>query len=189
MDPSCTWPGSQPDDLRRSGQASVLSCLRGTRKVRGRYIAGGDVSPCDSSNQVTPNSSSKTAPSPPGCPGPSNLPTNARASRARSAHPQVSRSPGPLPSHQRTAFPAARAPGKTPGPPGGHTGMHARLSGARQAGTRRRRWSVAVRAKSTAPHTAPTPPTSSAICPWTPQHSALQRDKVTRTGTEQKRTA
>lgn len=44
MDPSFTWPGSQPDDLRRSGQASVLSCLRGTRQARGRYIAGGQAS-------------------------------------------------------------------------------------------------------------------------------------------------
>jgi|SRR5271170_2183894 len=38
--------------------------------------------------------------------------------------------------------------------------------------------SVAVRAKPTVPHTAPTPRTPSAIRPWTPQHSAPQRYKV-----------
>lgn len=35
---------ANPDDLRRSGRASVLSCLRGTRQARGRYIAGGQAS-------------------------------------------------------------------------------------------------------------------------------------------------
>jgi hypothetical protein len=48
---------------------------------------------------------------------------------------------------------------------------------------------VAVRAKPTVPRTAPTPRTPSAICPWTPPHSALQRYKVTHTGTEKKRPA
>ena len=58
--------------------------------------------------------------------------------------------PNRQPSHQRTVpFPAA-LPGKTTGLPGGHTGMHARLSGTRQAGTRRQRGlSVAVCGKST----------------------------------------
>ena len=49
--------------------------------------------------------------------------------------------------------------------------------------------SVAVRAKSTVPHTAPWPRFPSAMRPWTPQHNALQRDKVTYDGTEQKRPA
>jgi hypothetical protein len=38
-------------------------------------------------------------------------------------------------------------------------------------------------------HTAPWPEFPSAVCPWTPQHPALQRYKVTHTGTEQKRPA
>jgi hypothetical protein len=38
--------------------------------------------------------------------------------------------------------------------------------------------SVAVRGKPTVPRTAPTPRTPSAIRPWTPRHSALQRYKA-----------
>jgi hypothetical protein len=49
--------------------------------------------------------------------------------------------------------------------------------------------SVAVRAKPTVPRTAPRSRFSSAMCPWTPQRSALQRYKVTHTGTEKKRPA
>src|ERR1017187_7754005 len=40
-----------------------------------------------------------------------------------------------------------------------------------------------------ATHTAPCPLRPSAICPWTPQHAALQRYKVTHHGTEKKRPA
>ena len=43
---------------------------------------------------------------------------------------------------------------------------------------RGRPWKPAVQ------RTAPTTRTPSAICPWPPQHSALQRDKVTHGGTE-----
>lgn len=49
---------------------------------------------------------------------------------------------------------------------------------------RRRSPSVAVRAKPTVPRTAPGPRFPSAMCPWTPQHAHLQRDKVTHDGTE-----
>jgi hypothetical protein len=42
------------------------------------------------------------------------------------------------PSHQHTRLPQPPAPGEAIGPLGGHTGMHAGLSGARQAGTRDR---------------------------------------------------
>ena len=45
--------------------------------------------------------------------------------------------------------------------------------------------SVAVRAKPTVPRTAPEPRFSSAMRPWTPQHNALQRYKVTHAGTEE----
>ncbi len=59
--------------------------------------------------------------------------------RERASHPRPLRPPGNChaltdrrPGHQRTAFPPPR-PRKQPG---GHSGIHARLSGARQAGTR-----------------------------------------------------
>src|SRR5208283_2116472 len=58
--------------------------------------------------------------------------------------------------------------------------MHARLSGTRQAGTRRQRGpSVAVRGKPTVTRTVLTARTPSAICPWIPQYRGRQRDKVT----------
>jgi hypothetical protein len=43
--------------------------------------------------------------------------------------------------------------------------------------------------KADGPRTAPTPRTPSAMRPWTPQRSGLQRYKVTHAGTEQKRPA
>ena len=190
MDPSCTWPDSQRDDLRRSGQASVLSCLRGTRQVRGRYIAGGDVSHCDSSNQVTPNSSSKTAASPHGCPGLTN-PADERSGQPRPLCPPAKchGPPDRYPSHQRTAFPAARAPGKHRGRRA-DTGRCTPDSAARQAGTSRLRGpSVAVRGNPAGTPTVPAARTPSAMRPWMPQHSTQQRNKVTHHGTEQKRPA
>jgi hypothetical protein len=67
-------------------------------------------------------------------------------------------------------------------------GMHARLSGAPQAGTRRRAGpSVAVRGKPTVHTDRPGGRTPSAICPWTPRHRDLQRYKVTHGGTRRKR--
>ena len=130
MDPSCTWPGSQPDDLRRSGQASVLSCLRGTRKVRGRYIAGGDVSRATARTKSRRTAPARRRHPRTGAQGRVTPPTNARASRARSARPAKCHGlPDRYPSHQRTAFPPARAPGK-------HRGRRADTGGARP--TRRR---------------------------------------------------
>jgi hypothetical protein len=127
MDPSCTWPGSQPDDLRRT--SGRHRCSRAC-EVHARYIAGGDVSHCDSSNQVTPNSSSKTAASPHGCPGLTN-PADERSGQPRPLCPPAKCHglPDRYPSHQRTAFPPARAPGK-------HRGRRADTGGARP--TRRR---------------------------------------------------
>ena len=95
------------------------------------------------------------------------------------------------PSHQRTRLP------RPPPPPGNHrgrqagcTGMHARLSGSRQAGARDRRGpSVAVRGKPTVHTDRPRGRTPSAICPWTPRHSGPQRYKATHDGTEKKRPA
>lgn len=75
-------------------------------------------------------------------------------------------------------------------PPRGHTGMHARLSGSRQAGTRDRRGpSVAVRGKPTVRTDRPGARIPSAMRPWTPQHRGLQRDKVTQHETQKKRPA
>jgi hypothetical protein len=61
--------------------------------------------------------------------------------------------------------------------------MHARLSGARQAGTPRQRGaSVAVHGKPTVAPTALTARTPSAICPWFAQYRGLHRPKVTHHG-------
>jgi hypothetical protein len=71
-----------------------------------------------------------------GRPGPSTAATKARATRARSARPaSVTVSRTASPAITAPAFPARTAPGNH-GPPGGHTGMHARLGGRRQARTR-----------------------------------------------------
>jgi hypothetical protein len=186
MDPSCTWPGSQPDDLRRSGQASVLSCLRGTPQVRGRYIAGGDVSRATARTRSRRTAPARRRHPRTGCPGPSN-PADERSGQPRPLCPsgKVSRSPGPLPQSSAHRLPGRPRSGKTRGAPGGHTGMHARLGGGRQAGTRS--WhgpSVAVRGKPTVTPTARQARPPSAIRPWTPQYDGLQRDKVTHAGTD-----
>ena len=80
---------------------------------------------------------SRTAISPHGCPGRAPRPrTRGRPAPALPA-PQASRSPGPPFQSSAHRLPGRPRPGKSRGPPGGHTGMHARLNGARQAGTRR----------------------------------------------------
>jgi hypothetical protein len=114
---------------------------------------------------------------------------------------QASRSPGPpaQPS-PHPSFPGRPAPGNRPG--SGRTQGHARSAPPRTssrtpASTDPRPWtrpclrppSVAVRAKPTVPRTAPRPRFPSAMRPWTPQHNAPQRYKVTHAGTEQKRPA
>jgi hypothetical protein len=186
MDPSCTWPGSQPDDLRRT--SGMHRCSRAC-EVHARYIAGGDISHCDSSNQVTPNSSSKTAASPHGCPGLTN-PADERSGQPRPLCP-------PAKCHvPRTVTPVISAPPSRPpalrentGPPGGHRGSTPD-SAARQAGTSRLRGpSVAVRGNPAGTPTVPAARTPSAMRPWMPQHSTQQRDKVTHDGTAKKRPA
>jgi hypothetical protein len=103
--------------------------------------------------------------------------------------------PDRQPSHHRTRPSPAALPRETGRAAGGRREMHAPLGRERQVGTRPPRTlsvarpssrppSVAVRAKPTVPHTAPRPRFPSAMRPWTPQHSALQRDKVTHAGTE-----
>jgi hypothetical protein len=120
-------------------------------------------------------------------------PADERACDPRPVRPPGHRHalPDLQPSHQRTHLP------RPPPPPGNHrgrqagrTGMHARLSGSRQAGTRDRRGpSVAVRGKPTVHTDRPSGWTPSAICPWTPRHSGPRRYKVTHDGTEKKRPA
>ena len=68
-------------------------------------------------------------------PGPGTPAVNARATRARSARPERRHAlPENRPGHQRTRLPrAAPRPGKPPGTAAGHTGMHARPGGPRQA--------------------------------------------------------
>ena len=121
---------------------------------------------------------------PHGWPEPNSPSTNARASRARSARPaSVTASRTASPAISAPAFAAASYPGNRAGRRADN-GMHARLGGKRQG--------------QTAPGTGTGTPSSgyphrslarfpSAIRPWTPQHNALQRYKVTHTG--QKRNA
>jgi hypothetical protein len=86
--------------------------------------------------------------------------------------------------------PAAPSPANHRGRQAGCTGMHARLSGSRQAGTRDRRGPyAAVRGKPTVHTDRPSGRTPPAIRPQTPRHMDLQRYKVTHDGTEQKRPA
>ncbi len=102
----------------------------------------------------------------------------------------LSRSPGSRQPSAHPPSPAAPFPANHRGRRAGCTGMHARLSGSRQAGTRDRRDpSVAVRGKPTVHTDRPRGRTPSAICPWTPRHSGPRRYKVTHGGTEKKRPA
>lgn len=101
--------------------------------------------------------------------------TNARATRDRSARPATSSSPEP---------PAQPSAHRLPGRPSSreHTrdrradrGMHTRLAGACQAGTRRQRGpSVTVRGKPTVPPTVLVVWTPSAICPCAPGPRVLR---------------
>jgi hypothetical protein len=105
------------------------------------------------------------------------------------------------PGHHRTRPSPPAPPRETGRAAGGRREMHAQLHRERQAAhgpppptwSVARPWSrppsVAVRAKPTVPRTAPWPRFPSAMRPWTPQHNALQRYKVTHAGTEKKRPA
>ncbi len=111
------------------------------------------------------------------------MPGRCAARSARPASVTLSRT---APVIGAPILPRPPRPGRTAGRGAGTLwGMHARLSGARQAGTRRQRGpSAAVRGKSTVTPTVLTARTPSAICPWTPQHRGLNRPKVTHHGTE-----
>jgi len=91
---------------------------------------------------------------------PARVPGTEHSADERAGDPRPLRPPGHRhalpdlrPSHQRTAFPGRPPPVNHRGRQAGCTGMHARLSGSRQAGTRDRRGpSVAVRGKADGAH-------------------------------------
>jgi hypothetical protein len=107
------WQPTRRPAPQRAGIGALVPAryTPGTRQVHRRRRCQS----CDNSNQVTPNSSSKTAVSPPGCPGPSN-PTDERSGQPRPfAHPQsvtVSRTVTPVISAPPSGRPRS---GKTRG--------------------------------------------------------------------------
>ena len=77
---------------------------------------------------------SSAASSPHGWPGPSTPAVNTRATRARSARPAIVTLSRTALAINASAFPSRPASRETTQGDGGHTGMHARLGAARQAG-------------------------------------------------------
>jgi hypothetical protein len=146
---------------------------------------------------------SKRAASRQGCPEPSTSEKNERAARARSARlASVTLSLTASPAITRTRPSRPPRPGKPAGQPA-DAGTCTLTSAANVKPAQRARrgpssvarpWSrppsAAVRETADGAHRpswrAPCP---SAMCPWTPQHPALQQYKVTHHGTEQKRPA
>ncbi len=119
---------------------------------------------------------SSSASPPHGCPGPSTPPTNARATRARSARPASV-------TLSRIASSAIRHPGRMYGDA---------LSTQPHTSSRNTRPARPVRGcpwKANGSVDRPGGRTPSAICPWTPRHAGPQRYKVTHGGTEKKRPA
>jgi hypothetical protein len=109
--------------------------------------------------------------------------TKARATRARSARPAsvtVSRTASPAIS--ATTFPAARTPGEITRAIGA-THRDGRSTWCR-ASSLDEPLDRGPESRQAATHTAHWPRFPSAMRPWTPQHNALQRYKVTRHGTE-----
>jgi hypothetical protein len=180
------WQPTRRPAPQRAGIGAFVPAryTPGTRQLHRRRRC----QPCDSSHPVTPNSSSKTAASPHGCPGPSN-PAGERSGQPHPLCPpgKVSRSPGPLPQSSAHRPPGRPRSGKTRGPPGGHTGCTpdsaARVKPEHAADAARP--SVRGRPWKTGGYTdRPAARALSAMRPWMPQHSAQQRDKVTHHGTE-----
>jgi hypothetical protein len=139
---------------------------------------------------ITKKLTSRTASSPHGCPGPSTSPTNARATRARSARPATV-------TLSRTAVPAISAPA-LPRPHHSPGGNHRAGRTHRDARSTQRLTSsrntrparpVAVRGNPAVHTDRPSGRTPSAMCPWIPRHRDLQRYKVTHRGTRRKRPA
>ena len=107
-------PGLQPTPTTCAA-AGRHRCSRAC-EVHARYEAGTSPEAMSAVRQLEPGHAaqlSKTAASPRGCPGPSKPSDQRSASRTRSARPAKCHGlPDHYPSQQRTAFPAARAPGK-----------------------------------------------------------------------------
>ena len=135
---------------------SVTSTLTTPPAARTVTVTVSPAAPEPPCRTLFPNSSLPAARHHPrhGCPGPSTPAVNARATRARSARPAtVTLSRTTALATSAPAFPSRPRPEKPPRAAGGHTGMHARLSAARQAGKRRWRGpSVAVRGKADGAH-------------------------------------
>jgi hypothetical protein len=111
-----------------------------------------------------------------------------RASQPRPVRPSRKRHglPDRPPSHQRTRLPGRLVPGKSRAC--GRTHADAR-STRRQTSRPDSPRNGHRNPRQAATHTAPWPRFPSAMRPWTPQHNALQRYKVTHDGTEKKRPA
>jgi hypothetical protein len=150
--PLASAPGRLPPHYRRAAAAASPAAAAGD--LDPDHAAGGP--DCDRlpfraraamPDAVPEQLPGSAASSPHGCPGPSTPAVNARATRARSARPAtVTLSRTTALATSAPASPARPRPGKPPGTAAGHTGMHARPGGPRQAGKRRRRGpSVAVR--------------------------------------------
>jgi hypothetical protein len=141
---------------------------------------------------LLPDSSltSSAASAPHGCPGPVTPAVNARATRARSAHPATVTLTWTAAS-AISAPPSRRpAPRKQPGSRGGHRGCRPGSAAHVKPETRRRRGpSVAVRGKPTVHTDRPSGRTPSAMRPWTTRHAGPRRDKKTHGGTRRKRPA
>ena len=101
--------------------------------------------------------------------------------------------PNRRPSHPRTRPSPAVPPRDTPGqqPDAGKCTLDsaANVKPERTARLAHLRATRGQSGPAASTHTAPWPRFPSAMCPWTPQHDGLQRDKVTHAGTEQKRPA
>ena len=152
--PSPRRPSASPSAGRNSGTPGPLRSATSTRTMPPPALtATVTVSPGSPDRlyrTLLPKSSltSRAATSPHGCPG--RVPRRRTSGRPAPAPParQASRSPEPpaRPS-AHPPFPVRPAQGNHRAA-GGHTGMHARLSGARQAGTHRQHGaSVAVRGR------------------------------------------
>ena len=89
-------------------------------------------------------------------------------------------------SHQRTRLPGRPHPGKSRGPTGGQRDARSTRRQTSRPGHPR---NGHRNPRQAATRTAPWPRFPSAMRPWTPQHNALQRYKVTHHQTEKKRPA
>jgi len=141
------WP-AQVGDFNADDVVRCLDC------DRDRLAAGGRAAVPDTVNEKLVHQQGSYAPA--RVPG-AEYPVHERAGDPRPLRPpQESWSPGPPQSSAQPPFPARTDPGGARGAGRAHTGMHARLGGARQVWTRRQRGpSVAVRGNADGAHRPP----------------------------------